>query len=121
MNTNLAVLSGIITNDPVARELPDGTTVFQFDVATVVDRNGRPANVSVPVAWHDPSAAAVAALIPAEHAVVIGRVERRFFRSGGSTQSRTEVVAEHVVPSRRAKTARSVIAAAAATLAEIPV
>jgi single-strand DNA-binding protein len=29
--------------------------------------------------------------------VVIGRVRRRFFKSAGSTQSRTEVVAETVV------------------------
>ena len=31
---------------------------------------------------------------------MIGRVRRRFFRSGGVTQSRTEVVAEAVLSSR---------------------
>jgi hypothetical protein len=30
--------------------------------------------------------------------VVVGRVRRRFFRAGPGTQSRTEVVAENVVP-----------------------
>ena len=29
---------------------------------------------------------------------MVGRVRRRFFRVGGSTQSRTEVVAEKVLP-----------------------
>ncbi len=35
--------------------------------------------------------------------VVVGRVRRRWFRSGGATQSRTEVVAEGVVPRRAGK------------------
>jgi single-strand DNA-binding protein len=33
--------------------------------------------------------------------VVTGRVRRRFFRSGGATASRTEVVAERVIPARQ--------------------
>jgi single-strand DNA-binding protein len=34
---------------------------------------------------------------------VVGRVRRRFFRAGGTTQSRTEVVADTVVPATQAK------------------
>jgi single-strand DNA-binding protein len=36
-----------------------------------------------------------------DEVVVIGRVRKRFFRVGGATQSRTEVVATRVVPARR--------------------
>ena len=33
---------------------------------------------------------------------MVGRVRRRFFRAGGGTQSRTEVVATTAIPTRRA-------------------
>ena len=50
--------------------------------------------------------------------VVIGAVCRRFFRAGGATQSRTEVVAEVVVPRRRTRSARSAIARAVDSLGD---
>ena len=49
------------------------------------------------MAWADPPAAGLPVAL-GEEVVVVGRVSRRFFRSGGSTQSRTEVVAEEVIP-----------------------
>ena len=116
MHINLAVISGTMTNEPLRRELSDGATVVQFDVATTVDREGRPANVSVPVSWRNPTDAALSALVPGEEVVVAGRIERRFFRTGGSTQSRTELVAERCLPARRTKSVRSLLAATAATL-----
>ncbi|WP_394930575.1 hypothetical protein, partial [uncultured Ilumatobacter sp.] len=70
----------------------------------------------VPVAWRNPSAAAVGALVAGEEVVVTGRVQRRFFRSGGLTQTRTELVAERCLPARRTKSVRSLLAAAAANL-----
>lgn len=108
-NQNLAVLAGTISGPPVARELRTGSTVLQFDLATPVDGQ----NISVPVAWHDPTSAQHASIGAGVHVVVTGSVRRRFFRVGGQTQSRTEVVASAVVPSRRAKSARSAITAAA--------
>ena len=36
-----------------------------------------------------------------DEVLVTGRIRRRFFRAGGVTQSRTEVVATDVVPTRR--------------------
>jgi single-strand DNA-binding protein len=116
MHINLAVISGVMTNEPVCRELPDGATVAQFDVSTTVDRDGRPATVSVPVSWRDPTAAALSALVPGGDLVVVGRIERRFFRTGGSTQSRTELVAERCLPTRRKKSVRSLLAATAVAL-----
>ena len=47
--------------------------------------------------------------------VVTGHVRRRFFRAGGGTQSRTEVVADAVVPARsRARVRRAIDDAVAA-------
>ncbi len=53
-----------------------------------------------------------------EPIVVIGTVQRRFFRVGGATQSRTEVVADQVIPARRVRSVRSAIAAAARSLGD---
>lgn len=117
MNINLAVISGTIINDAVVRSLPAGTDVAQFDVSTSVERDGRTVNASVPVAIHRPSRAVLATLISGADVAVVGRVERRFFRSGGATQSRTELIAEQVVPTRRAKTVRSLFAQSAELLA----
>jgi single-strand DNA-binding protein len=116
MHINLAVISGVMTNEPVCRELTDGATVAQFDVSTTVDRDGRPASVSVPVSWRNPTDAALSALVPGDDVVVVGRIERRFFRTGGSTQSRTELVAERCLPTRRKKSVRSLLVTAARTL-----
>jgi len=122
---NLAVVSGTMTNEPTSRELPDGTTVVQFDVSTTVERTGidgtagkmaKAAKVSVPIAWRDPTAAALAALVPGCDVVVSGRIERRFFRVGGSTQSRTELVADSCLPARRRKSVRSLLGAARSQL-----
>lgn len=53
-----------------------------------------------------------------ERMVVIGRVRRRFFRAGGGTQSRTEVVAEAVVNARHTKRASAALHRAHARLGE---
>ena len=45
----------------------------------------------------------MACLVDGNELVVVGTVQRRFFRVGGATQSRTEVVAESVIPARRRK------------------
>lgn len=118
--SNLVVLRGTLTSEPTRRELAAGSAVVQFDVSTAVVDGARVANVSVPVAWHDPSAAALSPLAVGHDVVVIGTVRRRFFRVGGATQSRTEVVASRVVPARRTKTVRSLLAAAAACLIDGP-
>ena len=78
--------------DVTVRQLPSGGSVSQFDVTTRDDVGTQ----SVPVAWFDPPAGGVP-VEPGEEVVVVGHVRRRFFRVGGATQSRTEVVAEAVV------------------------
>jgi single-strand DNA-binding protein len=63
------------------------------------------------VAWFDPPASA-ATFAAGDDVVVVGRVRRRFFRAGGATASRTEVVADRVVPARAKARVRSALAAA---------
>ena len=100
---NIALLRGAVRGEPVTRVLPSGSVVVQFDVSTVVSSRGVVSNTSVPVAWVDPSSASTACLVDGNELVVVGTVQRRFFRVGGATQSRTEVVAEAVIPLRRRK------------------
>ena len=99
--SNLAVIRGTVPAEPQTRDLPSGATVVQFDVTTRIDTNGREANVSVPIAWNDPTPAQLGVVVPGAELVVVGTVRRRFFRVGGATQSRTEVVADAVIPVRR--------------------
>ncbi len=109
---NTVVVAGTITSDPTIRELKTGTVVVQFDLNTPVDGD----NISVPIAWHDPTPAQQSTIVSGNHLVVVGTVRRRFFRVGGQTQSRTEVIAETVIPARRAKSVRSAIASVAEAL-----
>jgi hypothetical protein len=44
-------------------------------------------------------------------------VRRRFFRAGSVTQSRTEVLADRIIPARRAAAVRTALAAAVERLA----
>lgn len=100
---NLALLRGTVRGEAVTRVLPSGSVVVQFDVSTVVRSRGVLSNTTVPVAWADPTSASTACLVEGNELVVIGTVHRRFFRVGGATQSRTEVVVEAVIPLRRRK------------------
>lgn len=111
-HSNLVVLTGTITLDPTLRELRTGS-VLQFDLSTVL---GDSTTASVPVAWHQPTDAQVAAVGAGHEVVVVGTVRRRFFRVGGQTQSRTEVIVSTLLPARRKKTVASLLAATAATI-----
>jgi single-strand DNA-binding protein len=110
---NVTVLQGCLSRPPERRELPSGDVVVNYEL-TVPAAEGRPAE-SVPVVWPDPPSAA-ASYEPEDAVVVIGRVRRRFFRAGGVTQSRTEVVAAHVVPARQAKRVERLVLGVVQTL-----
>jgi single-strand DNA-binding protein len=109
---NLVVLAGVLAKPAQYRELPSGSNLLTLEVT--VPREDAPAE-PVPVAWFDAPAWA-ASLDGGSPVVVIGRVRRRFFRSGGATQSRTEVVAERVLRSTEVKRAQAAMAAAGAAL-----
>ena len=112
--SNLVVLTGTVTDEPTRRSLPSGVDVVNFDVATRLDGE----TVSVPIAWYDPRDTAVSSFDVDEEVVVIGSIRRRFFRVGGQTQSRTEVVVATLVPARRRKSVRSALAAAGAAITQ---
>ncbi len=101
---NVAVISGTISSEPRERTLPSGGRVVQLEVTTLVAGT----RVSVPVVVHD-RAVTVAA---GDHVVVTGHVARRFFRAGGATQSRTELVADRVVRASRRRDVQRAVGAA---------
>jgi len=105
-HANIAIIRGVVHGDPTARDLPAGGTVVQFDVSTRVRSVGSAGpglTMSVPIAWNDPSAAQLGMIVPGADVTVVGTVRRRFFRVAGATQSRTEVVADVVAPTRQHK------------------
>ena len=51
----------------------------------------------MPVVWFEPTRD----FAPADEVTVLGHVRRRFYRAGAVTQSRTEVVADCIVVTRR--------------------
>jgi single-strand DNA-binding protein len=104
---NIAVLRGTLSSDPVERTLPSGSRLVNYEVTTPDPAGG--AADTAPVAWFDPPAR-LPAVGQGDDVVVLGRVRRRFFRTaGGSTASRTEVVADRVVSARPAARAERLL------------
>jgi single-strand DNA-binding protein len=100
---NVVVLRGRLTSPPRRRELPSGSVLLSLEVTTrapsTADTSGAAVGaVSVPVVWFDPpTRCRVDPTTPVDTEVVVtGHVRRRYFRAGGTTQSRTEVVADSV-------------------------
>lgn len=110
---NLVVVIGILGKTPQLRSLPNGYSLASFELQ--VGRPDQAADV-VPIAFFDPPAT-VPAFQAGQTLLAIGRVRRRFFRVGGATQSRTEVVAEHVVPMASVEEVEPLLARAAAVVA----
>jgi single-stranded DNA-binding protein len=109
---NLVVIQGTLSRDPVFRELPSGDCLVNLEV-TVRDRS--PAE-SVPVVWIEPTAG-WEAMAAGDAVALMGRVRRRFFRTASAgTQSRTEVVADRVVPARQAKRVRALLTKASTSI-----
>lgn len=111
---NLVVASGRLSRPARETLLASGDRLVSLELT--VPRDDGPAE-GLPVVWPGAPVSA-ASLDVGEEVLVSGRVRRRFFRSGGVTQSRTEVVAATVVRLRGARRARAVTAAAVATLQE---
>ncbi len=110
---NLAVVFGSLSHDVRLRQLPTGAVVANLDVTT--DTAPRD---TVPVTMIDPPPA-VTGLTSGDRVVVVGRVRRRFFRSGGRTQSRTEVVAERIARARAGRSRQAALALAERHLAAL--
>lgn len=112
--TNIVVLRGRLTRPAAVRSLPSGDQLLALEIS--IQRAGERAETA-PVVWPDAPAAATGLDVD-EEVFVLGRVRRRFFRSGGSTQSRTEVVAELVVPVAQSRRAKAALAKALTRLGE---
>jgi len=108
-SNNLVVIRGVVTSEPRVRELPSGGTVTQLDVTT----RSEALTASVPVAVYERTVDAVAG----DEVVVTGHVSRRFFRAGGVTQSRTELVAAEVVRVSRKRAVERALSTVADLLA----
>lgn len=108
ITANVAVLRGTVTSPPRTRELPSGSSVVQIEVTTRDDAR----TASVPVVVHDRPVQ----VGTGDEVVVVGHVSRRFFRAGGVTQSRTEVVADRVVKSSRRRAVERALAGVIAAL-----
>ena len=93
---NVAAVRGTVSSEPRQRELPSGSVVTNVEVTTRVDDGTH----SVPVVVLDTPVTVAAG----DEVVAVGRIVRRFFRAGGVTRSRTELVATTLV---RAGNARS--------------
>jgi single-stranded DNA-binding protein len=104
---NIVVLQGKLSRAPEWRELEAGRVV-SYDVTTRRD-DGKAA--TAPVAWFGAPDAALE-LDAGDEVVVVGHVHRRFFRTPAGTQSRTEVVADAVIPARAKKRAANAVARA---------
>ncbi|MCU0260224.1 MAG: hypothetical protein MUE78_04320 [Ilumatobacteraceae bacterium] len=104
---NLVVLHGRVSSPPRVVELPSGSVLHQIELTTRGDEVA-----TVPVAWFDPTDH----LEEGAEVIVVGQVRRRFFRAGGVTASRTEVVAERVIRAGRRRTVAAALARAADAL-----
>jgi single-strand DNA-binding protein len=107
---NVALVRGTLSRAPEVRELPSGDEVASLEVTVAPhEAQGKPESVAVSVA--DPPAWLLA-LEPGAEVAVLGRIRRRFFKAGQSTQSRTEVVAERVVPAGQRRRVEALLKAA---------
>ena len=111
---NVVVVEGTVGSAIDRRELASGTQVWAFAVSAPLEDGHAHA---VPVAWNDPPAVE---LEEGTDIAVLGTVRRRFFRSGGQTVSRTEVVAEAVVVGSDRRKRKALLAKAAARLEADP-
>jgi single-strand DNA-binding protein len=102
---NVVVLQGKLSSEPQERTLRSGSQLVTYEVTT---REEDGPVRSVPVAWFDPGRRAPS-VGEGDEVTVVGAVARRFFRTGAATASRTEVVADVVLPTRRRGAVRTVV------------
>ncbi len=101
---NFCVVQGLVVGEPRIAELPSGETALSFDVQTHGENRA-----SVPVEWT--GSASSMPTVQTDYAVaVVGTVARRFYRAGGSIQTRVYISPETIVvrqPKRQERIIRS--------------
>jgi hypothetical protein len=108
---NVVLLRGVLSRSAERRTLPSGSTLVAYEVTT----RGPDGTHTVPVVWVD--APGTAELDQGVEVMVRGLVRRRYFRAAGSTGSRTEVVADAVIPTRQRRRVQALLEG---FLAQIP-
>lgn len=108
--TNVAVVVGDLSSEPRIVQLPSGDVLVNYEVSTETAA-GR---LSVPVQADGSGRRPV--LHQGDRVVAVGVVRRRFYRAGGATMSRTEVVAD-AIGKPAAVSVRKALEAAALSLA----
>jgi len=112
---NMVVVIGSLAKPLQVRSLPSGLSLASFDL--LVPRADQSVD-TVPVALFD-AQEHVSEWGAGQEILAIGRVRRRFFRVDGSTQSRTEVVADKVLTLSHKESVCSALAGASSALAGI--
>ena len=110
--SNIVILRGHLSRVPEHRALASGSALLSADLTV------RPADgptETIPLVWFDPPDRALR-LDQGDDVVAVGRVRRRFFRSGGATLSRTEVVVSAIVSARAPARIRAAVSCATAGL-----
>ena len=110
---NVVVLQGALSRPAEERELPSGDRLVALEVTT---RTPDGVAATVPVVW---IGGPTCAWDQGEEVLVVGHVRRRWFKTAGATQSRTEVLATQVVLRRQAKRVAQLLGRAAASLDEV--
>lgn len=116
--TNVVVVKGCLSRPASERVMPSGDRLALLDVTVpgAIDAEGKPGrSESVPAAWFG-APAWLLDLEAGTEVVLVGRVRKRFFQSGG-LQSRTEVVVDAGAPARRAAKVADLLQRAAETVA----
>ena len=108
---NIVVLQGKLSRAPEGRPLRE-SVLATYEVTT---RDEEGPAVTAPVVWFDPPASAWK-FDAGDDVTIVGEVRRRFFRSNGRTESRTEVVARTILPTRRQAQVARALEEAIATL-----
>lgn len=104
---NLVVLRGSMSSPPATRSTATGPVCDA--VLRVLSLDGdTPVREHVPLTWRGESARFSAAVDGAD-LMVCGRVRQRFFRSGATTVSRTEVVVSGLVAINRPASVRKIL------------
>ena len=84
---DVVVIRGTLLEEPIERTLASGVTVTNWEVRVVESGVTR----VVPVQWEDASRP-VQAIGANDEVIVLGLVRRRYFKTGGVTAARTEVL-----------------------------
>ena len=108
---NLAIVHGHLSSPPRTTHLPSGDVLTALEVTVPAPTRPRPFRCR----WRGSAHRRPSAAGRGHEVVVVGRVRRRWFRAGATSQSRTEVVAE-VVPATPAGGGRKALAGAQAAI-----